>query len=197
MQPYKIFKKVFSERNLLELYKDKIQYRTNIGMDRVSQKAFEQNLQDNIKTISRKVLDGTYHFTRYRQVLIPKGREKAPRVISIPTIRDKLALAAYHQFLREAFSDIVDEPLLHTVISDISKEIASGKYDGYVKTDITKFYSSLNHNYLLKKNQEKGSQKRGFIFSIKSNKNRNSRAKYFLWNSHPQHRRCPRRIINL
>lgn len=69
-------------------------------MDNITPKVFEAHLTDNIQIISKKVLAGAYSFTRYREILISKGRGKEPRVISIPTIRDKLALAAYYSFYR-------------------------------------------------------------------------------------------------
>ena len=124
-------------------------------MDRVTPKAFEDNLDNNIQIISRKVLSGVYKFTRYREVLISKGRGKEPRVISIPTVRDKLALSACHQFLRASFEGVIEEPLLHTIVGDISREVLTGRFDGYVKIDITHFYSSINHQILLKKVKRK------------------------------------------
>ena len=115
----------------------------------------EDKLDDNIQVISRKVLSGSYKFTRYREVLISKGRGKEPRVISIPTIRDKLALSACHQFLQSSFGDIIEEPLLHTIVGNITQEVLSGCFNGYVKIDITHFYASNNHQLLLKKVKKK------------------------------------------
>ena len=100
MNAARYFYRYFSPKRLQQIYYDKIKYRANVGMDRVTPKAFEDNLDNNIQIISRKVLSGVYKFTRYREVLISKGRGKEPRVISIPTVRDKLALSACHQFLR-------------------------------------------------------------------------------------------------
>ena len=148
MSAAKQFQKVYSKKSLNQLYSDKIQYRASVGMDSVSPKVFETNLSDNIQIISRKVLSGTYKFTRYREILISKGRGKEPRVISIPTIRDKLALAAYHSFLQNVFKDSIKEPLLHSIIDSISKNVLIGQYDGYVKIDITKFSDFLLCNFL-------------------------------------------------
>ncbi len=58
---------------------------------------------------------------------------KEPRIISIPTVRDKLALAAYHLFLHDSFKDVIEEPLLHTIVGNITHEVLSERYDGYVK----------------------------------------------------------------
>lgn len=145
------FKYYFTTRKLKELYNSKIIYRANVGMDRIIPKAFEKELDKNVNIISKKVFSGCYNFTRYREILISKGRDKNPRVISIPTIRDKLALAAFHSVLKDVYKDIIEEPLLHTIIADIATSISSSKYSCYVKVDITQFYASINHDILLKK----------------------------------------------
>ena len=124
-------------------------------MDRVVPASFEEKLDDNVELVSRKVLSGKYKFTHYREILISKGRDKSPRVISIPTIRDKLALAAFHAVLQGVYSAIIEEPLLHTIVSDIAAEISSGKYSSFVKIDITRFYASIDHEILLKKVRRK------------------------------------------
>lgn len=149
------FKYHFTPKKLKELYNNKIIYRATVGMDRIIPTAFEKELDANIDIISRKVFSGTYTFTRYREILISKGRDKCPRVISIPTIRDKLALAAFHSVLQDTYNDIIEEPLLHTIIADIAAALSSGKYNSYVKVDITRFYSSINHDILLSKVKKK------------------------------------------
>ena len=166
MSAAKQFNHAFAQKSLKQLYHDKIQHRASIGMDNISPELFESNLDENICLISKKVLDGSYHFTRYREILISKGRNKAPRVISIPTVRDKLALSAYHHFLQNTFSDVIDEPLLHTTISEIAQDIDSGNYDGFVKADITRFYSTINHAVLLKKIRKKVRKKEALSFLV-------------------------------
>lgn len=155
MNAARYFCRYFLPDRLKNIYFDKIKYRATVGMDRITQTAFENKLNENIQLVSRKVLSGKYKFTRYREVLISKGRGKEPRVISIPTIRDKLSLSAYHQFLQASFGKTIQEPLLHTIVGDITQEILDGCFDGYVKIDITHFYASIDHNLLLKKVKKK------------------------------------------
>ena len=45
------------------------------------------------------MIKGTYAFSKYKQKLISKGAGKAPREISIPTTRDRVALRALSDFL--------------------------------------------------------------------------------------------------
>ena len=149
------FKLHFAPEQLKELYNSKIIYRATVGMDRVVPIAFEEKLDENVELISGKVLSGRYNFSHYREILISKGRDKCPRIISIPTIRDKLALAAFHAVLQDAYSGVIEEPLLHTIIGSIATELSSGKYNSYVKVDITRFYASIDHDILLRKVRKK------------------------------------------
>lgn len=164
MSAARYFYKAYSPKMLNQIYKEKIQYRASAGMDNITPKVFGAHLTENIQIISKKVLAGTYNFTRYREILISKGRGKEPRVISIPTIRDKLALAAYHTFLQNVFADTIEEPLLHTIVGSISQSVLRGQYNGYVKIDITKFYSSINHSILLRKIKRKVRKKEALEF---------------------------------
>ena len=145
----------FSEENIANIYHSKIIHRASVGMDRIIPDVFDRNLSSNISIISRKVKAGTYKFTRYRQILISKGRDSNPRVISIPTIRDKLTLACLHSLLQDTFKNEIEDPLLHTLIDRITKEVQSKQYDSYVKVDIHRFYSSIEHAPLFSKLERK------------------------------------------
>lgn len=168
MSAAQYFYKAYNPKTLKQLYEEKIQYRVSVGLDNIAPKAFEANLAENMQLISNKVLAGAYNFTRYREVLISKGRAKEPRVISIPTIRDKVALAAYHLFLQNVFADTIEEPLLHTIVASISQSALSGQYSGYVKIDIKKFYASIDHSILLKKIKRKIRKKEALDFLMRA-----------------------------
>ena len=74
-------------------------------MDQVSPENFEQNLNENIEIISRKVMNGSYHFTRYKQLLFTKGTDKLPRAICVPTLRDKLTASVLNELLVGVYGD--------------------------------------------------------------------------------------------
>lgn len=82
MNAARYFRRYFSSNRLKNIYSDKIKYRATVGMDRITPAAFENKLDENVRLISQKVLSGKYKFTRYREVLISKGRGKEPRVIT-------------------------------------------------------------------------------------------------------------------
>lgn len=77
-----------------------------VGVDRVNFKNFKNNLSENSSIIERKVKNGTYTFSRYKEVLILKGKDKLPRTIYIPTIRDKIVLSLLKEILFNSFFQV-------------------------------------------------------------------------------------------
>lgn len=130
-------------------------YTSSPGIDRINRKTFEKDLSTHLKTIVRKVNNGTYKFSKYREKLISKGRDKAPRVISIPTIRDKIVLRALCNILLNVLHSETQSKLPQTIIHEIKNEIESGKFDYFFKIDIKNFYPSIKHDILLKKIRRK------------------------------------------
>lgn len=91
-------------------------------------------------------LSSNYKYTRYKEKLILKNRNSVPRLISIPTIRDRIVLKLIHEILMDVFEVKLD--LVQTVVSEFSEE--AKLYDAYIKIDISNFFGSLNHAYLMK-----------------------------------------------
>jgi len=84
------FKKVFSKRNLRRIYSEKIRESGAIGIDRIRPYRLDSRLSTEIEVITEKVSAGTYAFTPYKEKLISKGQGVPPRLISIPTARDRI-----------------------------------------------------------------------------------------------------------
>lgn len=130
-------------------------YNSSPGIDRINRKTFERDLNTHLETIVRKVANGTYNFSKYREKLISKGRDRKPRVISIPTIRDKIVLRALCNILVNILQSETQPKLPQTIIHEIKSGIDSGNFDYFFKLDIKNFYPSINHNLLLKKIRKK------------------------------------------
>ena len=142
------WRRLFSAEHLNEHFQEKVKGKASVGLDRVTVYRFEQNLENEIDIINRKVLNGTYHFTRYRQVLFSKGAGKEPRIISVPTVRDKLVASTLNELLVDVFGEQSKSDLPQIVIANIQQELSS--YDCFVKIDVSKFYSSINRKKLIK-----------------------------------------------
>lgn len=145
------FEQVFSKENLLEIFRTQVSNSRATGVDQITVELFVRNLSTHINIISRKALNGTYTFTRYKLKLISKGPNKFPREICIPTIRDLLALKALNQFLQCRLGDKILSDLPQSVIKNTKHVMADRELDTVVKLDVKDFYPSINHNILLKR----------------------------------------------
>jgi len=142
------FENHFTVSKLHELYSERIIYSGASGIDQLDQASFGKQIDEQIDILSRKVTDGSYTFTKYKLKLISKGRNKAPREISIPTIRDRLAMRSLCNFLTEVYRDTVTFQLPQNIIKSVKHEYVSG-YSGCIKLDVADFYPSIRHKELM------------------------------------------------
>ncbi len=138
----------FCETKLKELYNDSLIDKRSIGVDSITNKKFLMNIDNEVGIIHRKVANGSYDFSFYKEKLILKGRDSNPRVISIPTNRDKLVLKVLHTFLKDAFYEDLVFATIHAKIKDIKNKINADSYDCFIKVDIKNFFPSINHEIL-------------------------------------------------
>lgn len=147
MQAAQIWRKLFKAKHLEEHYNEKIKTKPSVGLDKISPKKFEDELQTNIDIILRKVLNGTYHFTRYKQVLFTKGPAKPPRAVCVPTMRDKLTASVLNEMLIELYGDECKTKMPQLIIDDIINNLSN--YECFIKLDVKGFYGSINQDKLL------------------------------------------------
>jgi len=140
------FDKHFSKKNLKRIFTDYIAYSGATGIDNLDQYAFRAQLDDQVEILSRKMKAGTYQFTKYKLKLVSKGRNKVPREISIPTVRDRIAMRAICDFITERFKSCLVMELPQDVIKRVKKAVDSGEYTGCIKLDVTNFYPSIKHS---------------------------------------------------
>lgn len=149
----KIFRKKFSQRELSKGFYKKVRRKSTKGVDRVSPSIFQKELDNNIKTISKKCLKGTYKFSPYLEFLKLKGRGKAPRVICIPTVRDRVVLQQLKETLFEVFPECVRRKTSRNFIQEINSYIQSNKESelSIIYGDIKSFYDSIDRSILFEK----------------------------------------------
>lgn len=142
------FNKEFRHENLKEIFSNYVVYSGATGIDNMNQYSFRKQLDPQIEIISRKMIEGSYTFSKYKLKLLTKGRNKAPREISIPTVRDRIALRAMCNFLQDRFAESVKFTLPQDVIKDVKAHTLSGNFDSYIKLDVSNFYPSIRHKNL-------------------------------------------------
>lgn len=140
---------LFSIQNIKKVYRGEVSGRGTAGMDGLTPTRFHKQREGHFEIINRKCRDGSFTFTPYKQVLRSKGKDKTPRVISIPTVRDKIVLYILKDRLHTIFDDCVNRKIPNQIIEEINNYIncTSGQKEVY-RTDIKSFYSSIDHKIL-------------------------------------------------
>jgi retron-type reverse transcriptase len=141
----------FSPIELESTFNNKIKNKTGKGIDGVSSVQIENNLALITSKISSKVLNSKYRFSPYLEIVKSKGRGKKPRIISKPTIRDKLTLCALKDTLHAQYEHCIQKQLPNTFIREIKQLLNEHNNEEiyYLKIDIKGFYDNLNHKILL------------------------------------------------
>jgi group II intron reverse transcriptase/maturase len=75
------------------------------GVDKISIQLFENNLEQNLLALMRRLKDGTYQSLPLRRLHIPKGDGKT-RPLGIPAVRDRVAQEVVRQLLSPLFERI-------------------------------------------------------------------------------------------
>ena len=147
------FQDFFSPEYLNQYFRENLIIRNGGGKDGMTPIVFWKNYQKQIPIIAKKCREGNYHFATYNEQLILKGRDKLPRVISIPTIRDRLVLGVLNKYLQKTDIECVchDVPNRHIkVIKDFIKRNCQTEIS-FLKTDFKSFYDNINQKKLLNK----------------------------------------------
>lgn len=138
-------------KELTNIY-NKLRANQAVGIDGVSKDLFDENLDEELGTIERKVANESYEFSYYKQQLLIKSANNT-REISIPTLRDKILINLLHIKLQAKFSESLGRLATpHAMIDEIKKSKSS--YECFLKVDIKNFYPSINHELLLDQLQD-------------------------------------------
>lgn len=148
-----LFLSSFSPKNLQQTFNKKIKNKSGKGIDGVGSIAIENDIELISSRISNKVINSNYRFSPYLEIAKCKGRGKAPRIISKPTVRDKLTLSVLKDILHYQYETCIQNQLPSIYIKEIKKLFDEHEKEeiSFLKIDITTFYDSLNHNILLNK----------------------------------------------
>lgn len=153
MHASRAWDRIFSKNKIKSHFYKKIAKHPSVGLDRITTKKFEKDLDENIEIILRKVNNQTYSFTRYKQLLFTKGPSKYPRQICVPTVRDKLTLSLINEILYDVYGGDCRTEMPQVLINNIHQEIEN--FDSFIKIDISSFYASIDQAMLMKQLQKK------------------------------------------
>lgn len=150
-----LFDRVASVEALRHAWRKVRANRGAAGVDAVSVLAFEKNLDDNLRELSRNLLNQSYEPLPARAAFIPRP-DRQPRELAIPAVRDRVA--------QRAVLDAI-EPLFEPRFLDCSfafrpgrsvemavQKIAVARARGLrwaVRADVLDFFPSIDHKLLV------------------------------------------------
>jgi len=100
---FRLFDKVFAERNLLAAFQQVATNDGAAGVDHVTTRQFERQLPDSIWELSDQLKAGTYEPQAIRRVHIPKPGTNETRPLGIPTVRDRVVQTAIVNVIEPIF----------------------------------------------------------------------------------------------
>lgn len=119
------------------------------GRDRISPRAYKPIFEKEIERIRTLCQSAQYQFSPYNEKLVLKGRNKFPRLISIPTVRDRFVLSVLNGYLRDKLA--IRRKTANSYIKEAKEYIECRDNLYFFKTDIKLFFDSIIHEVLIDK----------------------------------------------
>ena len=159
---FRLFDKVFAERNLLAAFQQVAQNDGAPGVDHVTVAEFERQLPDSIWELSDRIKAGAFEPQVIRRVHIPKPGTNETRPLGIPTVRDRVVQAAVVNVIEPIFERDFAE---HSYgfrpgrgCKDALRRVDRWLKDGYVHivdADLKGYFDSIPHDRLMARLEEK------------------------------------------
>jgi RNA-directed DNA polymerase len=143
------------DRFMREAFKAVKRNRGAAGIDKVSIKMFEANLEENLTALMRDLKKGNFQPKPLRRVYIPKGKSKL-RPLGIPAVRDRVA----QEVLRRLLSPIFERQFhdasygfrpqrgCHDAIWHVLELHRQG-YEFVLDADIKGFFDNIPHRVIM------------------------------------------------
>lgn len=159
---FRLFDKVFAERNLLAALQQVASKKGAAGVDHVTVEAFERQMPEALWQLSDALRDGSYRPQAIRRVHIPKPGSTETRPLGIPTVRDRVVQAAVVNVIEPIFERDFAE---HSYgfrpgrsCKDALRRVDQLLKEGYVHVvdaDLKGYFDSIPHDRLMVRLREK------------------------------------------
>ena len=145
-----LFAALFSPGELQVAFEGKLASSTGKRTDRLNGFQFAARSAHELSIASAKCLSAQYRFAPFMETLKTKGRDKLPRVIGVPTIRDRVVLHQLNKFLSAVHPDRVPKNVASTYVRSIAADLQAKAGDDIwvCGTDIKTFYDSIQRDRL-------------------------------------------------
>src|SRR3954463_2900267 len=159
---FRLFDKVFSERNLLAAFRQVASNDGAAGVDHVTVTQFERGLPETLWEVSDQLRHGTYRPQSIRRVAIPKPGTHETRPLGIPTVRDRMVQAAVVHVIEPIFErDFAEHSYgfrpgrgCKDALRRVDELLKAG-YVHAVDADLKGYFDSIPHDRLMMRLSEK------------------------------------------
>lgn len=159
---FRLFDKVFSERNLLAALQQVASKRGAAGVDHVSVDQFARELPESLWEISDQLRHRTYKPQAIRRVHIPKPGTTETRPLGIPTVRDRMVQTAVVNVIEPIFErDFAEHSYgfrpgrgCKDALRRVDQLLKAG-YVHVVDADLKGYFDSIPHDRLMTRLKEK------------------------------------------
>jgi group II intron reverse transcriptase/maturase len=125
------------------------------GIDRITAEDYEQNLEENLKSLLRRFKDGSYRALPVRRTYIPKGKSDR-RPLGIPAFEDKILQRAvlmlleplYEQDFHPVSFGYRPKRSAHQALDALNNQIMRARGHWLIEVDIRKYFDTVNHQQL-------------------------------------------------
>jgi len=154
------FQKALSQEALRRAWRDiygkaSRDSRNTVGIDGVSINDFEPHHRTNIAHLSRELQAGVFKFSSLKPTLIPKTTSGKYRLISVPTVRDRIVQRALVAFLSRKYHQTLANDISYGFVNGRSVKQAADRacamrttHPWVFKTDITSFFDMIDREVL-------------------------------------------------
>lgn len=142
------FEKWFNKDSLIEIYYKYVMLSTATGIDGVKAD-MKFDIESEVELIIDKIESGNFKFSKYKEILKSKGAGKPPRVISIPTVRDRVVLKAIHLVLQDIYPESANTLIPQMMLDNVKSGVKDYNYSSFIKIDVKEFYPSIPHEKLM------------------------------------------------
>jgi len=152
---YSLIDKIWARPNLEEAFKEVKQNRGSAGIDRVTIKAFESELEHHLEVVQQALKDKTYRAKPVRRVHIPKA-DGTQRPLGIPTVVDRVVQAAARRILEPIYeAKFMDCSYgfrpgrsAHMALQKIQRDLEDG-YRYVIDADLKSYFDTIPHEKLI------------------------------------------------
>lgn len=155
-----------NEESLLEAF-TALDANKAVGIDGISKKKYNENLEENIKNLTQRIHNGSYKPQAKKEVLIPKDNGKT-RPIAISSFEDKMVewvvgriLTILYEplFIRNSFG-FRPSKSAHDAIKAVYYSLKNNDRPYVVEIDFARFFNTIPHKRLIKIISKRVSDKR-------------------------------------